>query len=483
MQYTTILRILGLLLMLFSLTMVPPMLVETWYADGTMSSFYLSFLASFGLGFVTWFPLRHKAQDLRTRDGFLVVVLFWLALSLVGALPFYWSPYPSISFTDAFFESVSGITTTGSTVLTGLDYLPHAILYYRQQLQFLGGIGIIILAVAVLPMLGVGGMQLFKAEFTGPSKDNKLTPRITETAKAIWLIYVGMAILCALSYWLGGMSPFDAICYSFGTVSTGGFTPHDANMAFYPSPFLKIIAMIFMFLAAISFHLHFVAIRRQKIGLYSNDPELWLFIKIMLAAFALVWTALVFWGLHKGTDNLLIDVLFEVVSLSTTAGLSAIDFSLWPSFIPLLLLFCGVIGGCAGSTSGGFKVIRMLLLQKQGAREIRRLVHPRGQYVIKISGKAVSPKVIEAIWGFLAMYITSFTILFLIMLISENDFLTAYTALIAAFSNIGPGLGQVAQNFSSLSDFSKWILSFAMLVGRLEIFTVLVLFSPTFWRG
>tara|TARA_R110002110_G_scaffold65206_5_gene180079 strand:- start:22206 stop:23657 length:1452 start_codon:yes stop_codon:yes gene_type:complete len=483
MQYTTILRILGMLLMIFSLTMVPPLLVESWYADGTISSFYLSFLASFGLGFITWFPFRHKAQDLRTRDGFLVVVLFWLALSFVGALPFYWSPYPNISFTDAFFESVSGITTTGSTVLTGLDHLPHAILYYRQQLQFLGGIGIIILAVAVLPMLGVGGMQLFKAEFTGPSKDNKLTPRIKETAKAIWFIYVGMAILCALSFRLGGMSLFDAICYSFGTVSTGGFAPHDASMAFYPSPFLKIISMIFMFLGAVSFHLHFMAIRRQKIGLYSNDPELWLFIKIMLTAFALVWTALVFWELHLETDNLLLDVLFEVVSLSTTSGLSTIDFSLWPSFIPLLLLFCGVIGGCAGSTSGGFKVIRLLLLQKQGAREIRRLVHPRGQYVIKISGKAVSPRVIEAIWGFLAMYITSFTILFLIMLTSESDFLTSYSALIATFSNIGPGLGQVAQNFSSLSDFSKWVLSFAMLVGRLEIFTVLVLFSPVFWRG
>jgi len=483
MQYTTILRILGLLLMIFSLTMVPPMLVECWYIDGTISSFYLSFLASFGLGFTTWFPLRHKTQDLRTRDGFLVVVLFWVALSFVGALPFYWSPYPNISFTDAFFESVSGITTTGSTVLTGLDYLPHAILYYRQQLQFLGGIGIIILAVAVLPMLGVGGMQLFKAEFTGPAKDNKLTPRITETAKAIWMIYTIMAISCALGYWLGGMSIFDAICYSFGTVSTGGFAPHDASMAYYDSPFLKIIAIIFMFLAAVSFHLHFLALRRQKIGLYSHDPELWLFIKIILSSFGLVFIALIFKDLHLEEDNLLINVLFEVVSLSTTAGLSAIDFSIWPSFIPLLLLFCGVIGGCAGSTSGGFKVIRLLLLQKQGTREIRRLIHPKGQYVIKISGKAVSPKIIEAIWGFLAMYITSFTILFLIMLTTESDFLTAYSALIATFSNIGPGLGEVAQNFSSLSSFSKWILSFAMLVGRLEIFTVLVLLSPTFWRG
>lgn len=483
MRYSTILRLLGLLLMIFSLTMVPPLLVELWYHSGTFSAFYLSFLTSFGVGFVTWFPLRSKAKDLRSRDGFLVVVLFWLSLCLVGALPFYWSPYPNITFTDAFFESVSGITTTGSTVLTGLDYLPHAILFYRQQLQFLGGIGIIILAVAVLPMLGVGGMQLFKAEFTGPVKDNKLTPRITETAKSIWLIYVIMAVLCAMGFWLGGMPPFDAVCYSFSTVSTGGFAPHDASMAHYHSPFLKLITIIFMFLGAVSFNLHYLAFKRKKVGIYSQDQELWLFIKIMVFAFAVVWGVLVYWDIHLQKDNLLIDVLFEVVSLSTTTGLTSIDFTVWPVFVPLLLLFCGVIGGCAGSTSGGFKVIRLLLLKKQGTREIRRLIHPRGQYVIKIGGKAVSPNVIEAIWGFLAFYIASFSLLLLLVLTSEGDFFTAYTALIATFSNIGPGLGDVSQNFSSLSDFTKWVLSFAMLVGRLEIFTVLVLFSPTFWRG
>lgn len=483
MQYIAILRILGLVLMIMSLTLIPPLVIEIFYHDGTYSAFYISFLFTFGLGFLFWFPFRHHIKELRTRDGFLVVVLLWGVLCVVGAFPLYWSPYPNISFIDALFESVSGITTTGSTVLTGLDRLPHSILYYRQQLQFLGGIGIIVLAVAVLPMLRVGGMQLFRAEFSGPVKDNKLTPRITETAKAIWIIYALLNVVCFLSYWIGGMEAFDALCYAFATISTGGFAPHDASMAFYHSPFLKIMACLFMFLGAISFNLHFWAFNKQKFGVYSQDPELWLYVKILFFAFAVVWISLIFYGAHHHTPNLLIDTVFQIVSLSTTTGFTSLDFSVWPSFIPLLLLFLGVVGGCAGSTSGGFKVIRLLLLQKQGTREIRRLVHPHGQYLIKLGGKPVPSRVIEAIWGFLAIYISSFSILLLVMLLTETDFFTAYTALIATFSNIGPGLGNVAFNFSSLSDFNKLILSAAMLIGRLEIFTVVVLFSPTFWRS
>lgn len=483
MQYSTILRIVGLLLMMLSLTLIPPLLVEMSYHDGTYSAFYISFLSTFGLGFLIWFPFRFKTQELRTRDGFLVVVLFWAVICVVCAFPFYWSPYPNISFVDALFESVSGVTTTGSTVLSGLDHLPHSILYYRQQIQFLGGIGIIILAVAILPMLGVGGMQLFRAEFTGPVKDNKLTPRITQTAKAIWAIYVFLTLLCIISYRIGGMDMFDAICYGFSTVSTGGFAPHDTSMQFYANPFIKIMSCLFMFFGAVSFNLHYWAFGKQKFGVYSQDPELWLYIKIMFLAFILIWITLILRGEHLNQPNLLVDTIFQVVSLSSTTGFTSVDFSLWPSFLPLLLLFLGVIGGCAGSTSGGFKVIRFLLLQKQGTREIRRLVHPRGQYVIKIGGKPVSPTVIEAIWGFLAIYISSFALLLLIMLITETDFLTAYTALIATFSNIGPGLGEVAANFSSLSDFNKLLLSVAMLAGRLEIFTVAVLLSPTFWRS
>jgi trk/ktr system potassium uptake protein len=482
MHLASILRILGLLLMLFSLTLLPPILVEEWYRDGSLSAFVWSVLAIIGIGIIIWFPFRRQRKDLRSRDGFLVVVLFWSVLCLVGALPFYLSPDPNISFTDAFFESVSGITTTGSTVLSGLDDLPHSILYYRQQLQFLGGIGIIILAVAILPMLGIGGMQLFRAEMTGPVKDNKLTPRIAHTAKAIWLIYVTMTVVCGFAYWLGGMEPFDAIAYSFSTVSTGGYATHDASMGYFDNPLLKFIAVIFMFLSAVSFSLHFTAIRSKKIGIYNRDPELRMFLKIMLASFLAIWLGFVIYGQPIG-DDVLLDSIFQAVSLCTTTGLVTTDFSLWPSFIPLMLLFCGVIGGCAGSTTGGLKVVRILLLLKQGTREIYRLVHPHSHSSIKLGSMPVSSRVIEAIWGFLAIYFAIFSFFLLSLLLTEMDFLTAYTALIATFSNIGPGLGHVASNFSALSDLSKWILSFAMLVGRLEIFTVLVLFSPVFWRS
>jgi trk system potassium uptake protein TrkH len=482
MRIAQTLRILGLLLMIFSLTMVPPMLVEKIYTDGSMQAFYGTLLTSFALGLLVWIPFKNNTQELRTSDGFVIVVLFWMVFCLVGALPFYWSPNPNISFTDAFFESVSGITTTGSTVLNKLDDLPRSILFYRQQLQFLGGIGIIILAVAILPMLGIGGMQLFRAEMTGPVKDNKLTPRITQTAKAIWTIYSVMTILCLSTYWLGGMSFFDAICYSFSTVSTGGFAPHDTSMAYFESPYLKLIAIIFMFLSAISFNLHFWAFHRKKVGIYSNDPELRYFVGILFISFAVVWLTLIAFGKHQQNPAMLVDTLFQTVSMGTTTGLIATDFSLWPSFLPLMLLFCGVIGGCAGSTSGGLKVIRIMLLQKQGAREVHRLIHPHGQYIIKIEDSPVNPKVIEAIWGFFAIYFVMFTILLLLVMVQEQDFNTAYTAVIATFSNIGPGLGNVAYHFADLGDYTKWVLSFAMLVGRLEIFTILVLFSPAFWR-
>lgn len=482
MRLGQIFRVLGVLLMIFSLTMVPPMIVEEIYVDGSLQAFYGTLVASFALGLVFWFPFRKNIQELRTADGFVIVVLFWAVFCLVGALPFYWSPDPDISFTDAVFESVSGITTTGSTVLNNLDDLPHSILFYRQQLQFLGGIGIIILAVAILPMLGIGGMQLFRAEMTGPVKDNKLTPRITQTAKAIWIIYCILTLTCLLAFWVGGMDLFDAICYSFSTVSTGGFAPHNQSIGYFGNAYLKLIAVIFMFLSAISFNLHFWAFHRKKVGIYSGDPELRYFVGIIFVSCVIVWLTLIAFNKHQSNPAMMVDTLFQTVSMCTTTGLVATDFSLWPSFIPLMLLFCGVIGGCAGSTSGGLKVIRVMLLQKQGAREIQRLIHPHGQYVIKIEDTPVNSRVIDAIWGYFAIYFVMFTILLLLVHVDEENFTTTYTAVIATFSNIGPGLGQVAANFSSLSDYTKWVLSAAMLVGRLEIFTILVLFSPAFWR-
>lgn len=468
--------------MLLSLTFIPPIFVEFLYQDGSALTFHLSFAVTFGLGFLLWFPLRSRINALRTHDGFLIVLFFWLTASLIGALPLYWNIEPTLSFTDAFFESVSGITTTGSTIFHHLDHLPHAILYYRQQMQFIGGISIVVLAVAILPALGIGGMQLFRTEISGPVKDDKLTPRVTHTAKAIWLIYVFMTILCALSYYLAGMPCFDAIVHSFSTVSTGGFSTHDLSLGFYDSIAIESVAMVFMLLGAISFNLHFLMLKNQKLHVYFNDPEFVLFAKIIFSITVLIWVALVILGDNNKSPYLLFDALFQVISLTTTTGFLSTNFSLWPLFISLLLLFCGVIGGCAGSTSGGVKTVRVLLLQKQGSREIKRLIHPHGQYVIKLGDKAITPRIIEAIWGFFAIYFVIFIILLLLLLIFEQDFLTAYSALLATISNSGPGLGHVVNDFSSFNPHAKWILSFAMLAGRLEIFTILVLLSPAFWR-
>ncbi|HKY69662.1 MAG TPA: potassium transporter TrkG [Gammaproteobacteria bacterium] len=459
------------------------MFVEQWYLDGSLKVFVISFLFMSFCGLITWFPFRQHKQELCTRDGFVIVVLFWVVLCFMGAVPFWLAPSPNMSFADAIFEAVSGFTTTGSSVIPHVDDLPHSILYYRQQLQFVGGISIIILGVAILPMLGIGGMQLFRTEMTGPIKDDKLTPRITQTAKAIWVIYVGITILCALSYWAGGMSLFDAIGYSYATVATGGMATHDLSMGYFDSPMLQIISIIFMFLSAISFNLHFIALRSKKIGFYAADPEFRAFIKLLLIYILIVWGMLVLTGEHSKNENLFIESLFTLVSICTTTGFVSTNFSAWPYFLPLMMLFTAIIGGCSGSTTGGLKVIRVLLLQKQSVREVNRLIHPYAQYAITLGDIKVSNKVLDAVWGFLALYFVSFTVLLLLLLISNVDLLTAYSALLTCISNTGPGLGSISNHFGDLSDFNKWVLSFAMLLGRLEFFTILVVFVPAFWRN
>jgi trk system potassium uptake protein TrkH len=481
MQVAMIIKILGMLLVLFGLTFFPPIWVDQWYQEGHSQPFVLAFLITFVLGIVCWFPYRRHLIDMSARDGFLITVIFWAALGLIGAIPFYLNAVPHLSIVDSVFESVSGLTTTGATVITHLDNQPHAILYYRQQLQFFGGLGFIILAVAILPMLGVGGMQLFHMEMSGPIKDHKLTPRITQTAKTLWLLYLGITILCSLSYKLCGMGSFDAICYAMATVSSGGFAPHDASMGFFPQISIKITCIFFMCIAAINHGLHYAAFFKRDLSIYLKDTECSTFFGIIAGSFILFWlTIYVFSQSAPGIP--IIDVLFQIVSFITTTGFLTTNHSLWPFFMPLFLLYLGLLGGCAGSTSGGFKIIRVILLLKQGLREIRRLIHPHGHFVIKMQKQAVPSRITDAIWGFSAIYIALFSVLLMILLIFEADFLTAYSALITTISNTGPGLGNVALDFHALSTPSKWILSIAMIAGRLEILTLLVLFSPHFWR-
>ena len=479
----TVQRILGFLIAGASLMMLPPMAVSLLYKDGTATLFLVSAFTLFLIGMAIFLPVRHVHEELRLRDGFLVVVACWLSLVLVGALPFLLLVEPNISYVDAVFESMSGLTTTGATILTNIDELPRGILYYRQQLQWLGGLGIVVLAVAILPMLRIGGMQLYRAETPGPLKDSKLTPRITETAKALWFIYLGITVLCALAYWLGGMTLFDAVGHAFSTVAIGGMSTHDAGFTWFNSPTLEIIATFFMVVAGINFAIHFTAWNRASSQPYFNDPELKTYASLLLGFAVLTTIALYLNGTYGTIAESARFASFQVVSVMTTTGFSSADFSIWPGFIPIMLICIAFIGGCAGSTCGGMKVIRIMLLYRQASREIRRLIHPHAVIPVKIGGRKTSTTVMDAVWGFFFLYVASFVMITIALNGVGVDPVTAYAAAAACITNLGPGLGDVSANYASLSSTAKVILSFAMLMGRLEIFTLLVLFSPEFWRN
>lgn len=482
MHFTVIARVLGIFLMLFSLSTLPPILVSMWFDDGATWAFISTLILTFFMGFLLWLPVRRARQDLRTRDGFLITVLFWLVLALSGSFPFILAENPGLSFTDAFFESLSGWTTTGATIITGIDALPESILWYRQQLQWLGGMGIIVLAVAVLPMLGIGGMQLFRAETPGPLKDSKLTPRITETAKALWYIYLALTISCVIGYKLAGMNWFDAICHSFATVAIGGFSTHDASIGYFDNSVVEMVAVLFMLISTLNFGLHFHAWRYHSIRHYFIDSELRFFFILTGAGVALSVAALYLTETYSWSDSLR-QGIFEVVSIATTTGFSTADFSAWPVFLPVMLFMMAFVGGCAGSTGGGMKVIRILLIYKQGMREIRRLIHPNAIIPVKLGKQPVAERVLEAVWGFFAVYIITYMVMMLALLATGLDHVTAFSAVGACLNNLGPGLGAVSAHYGELSNMAKWILSFAMLLGRLEIFTLLVLISPVFWRS
>jgi trk system potassium uptake protein TrkH len=482
MQFLVIQRILGLLMMVFSSTLLPPIVTGLVYEDGAILPFVEAFFLILVAGFLLYWSVRQHKKELRLRDGFLVVVLFWSVLGLAGGLPIYLSGIYDISVTDAVFESMSGITTTGATVIVGIDELPHSLLLYRQELQWLGGMGIIVLAVAVLPMLGVGGMQLFRAETPGPVKDTKLTPRITETAKALWYIYLGLTISCCLAYWLAGMSFFDALSHSFSTVAIGGFSTHDASIGYFDSTAIQFIAIVFMLLSGVNFALHFTSIRNRSLRPYQRDAEFRTYILVLMVVSVITIGYLQLTHTFDSTAESIIEGLFQVVSIGTTTGFTTAEYYSWPGFLPVLLLYVSFIGGCSGSTGGGIKVIRILLLVKQGMRELRRLVHPNAQIAVKIGKKAMSEKVIEAVWGFFAAYFAISALMILLLMATGLDQETAFSAVAACLNNLGPGLGDVGRNFASINDPAKWILCLAMLLGRLEIFTLLVLITPAFWK-
>ncbi len=482
MQFDVIQRIVGLLLALFSLALLPPLLLSWWYADHATFAFACAFLIILIAGLALWLPVKNVHKELRLCDGFIVVVLFWAGLGLIGAIPLLLFDELQLSFTDAAFESLSGLTTTGATIITGIDRLPRSIQFYRQELQWLGGMGIIVLAVAILPMLGIGGMQLYRAETPGPIKDSKLTPRITETAKALWYIYLSLTIACAAMYWLAGMELFDAIAHSFSTVSIGGFSTHDASMGYYNSALIDAIAVLFMLLAGLNFTLHFLAWRSLTLRQYWLDAEVKAYLGTLAGICIICCGYLIITDVYHDHTAALTHGIFQTVSIATTTGFTTTTYQDWPTFLPVLLLFASFAGACAGSTGGGLKIIRVVLLYKQGLREIKRLVHPNAVIPIKLGHRPVPESIINAVWGFFAAYVVVFTFLMLLLMATGLDQVTAFSAMAACMNNLGPGLGDVSAHYGEINSPAKWILCLAMLLGRLEIFTLLVIFTPAFWR-
>ena len=428
-----------------------------------------------------FFLASDKNGDLRTKDGFIITIFFWTVLGFFGSIPFYLANLEGVSYIDSLFESISGLTTTGATVLVGLDEMPRSLLFYRQLLQWLGGMGIIVLAVAVLPLLGVGGMQLYKAETPGPLKDSKLTPRITETAKALWFVYVTMTVACSILYKYFGMNWFDAVSHAFSTISIGGFSTHDQNFAFFDNSALRWTAIVFMVISGVNFALHYLAWTKRRVFHYFYDSEVKLYLSLLATTALITYLTLYYSGNIYG--DMIVDSAFQAVSIGTTTGFLTSNYSNWPLFVPIMLLIAAFIGACAGSTGGGIKVIRALILIRQGSSEITKLIHPNAVVTIKFGKKSLDPRVSESVWGFFAVYVATFLFILMILLSQNNDFLTAFSAVGATLNNLGPGLGAVSENYQEISDISKAALCLAMLLGRLEIFTLLLLFTPSFWRN
>jgi trk system potassium uptake protein TrkH len=480
MRLTVIIRTLGILFLLFSTTLLPPIGISLYYGDGELEHFSVTFAIALAIGLLLWWPFRRDSHTIRSRDGFLIVALMWSAMSLLGSVPFMLAL--ELGFPDAFFESVSGYTTTGATVLVGLDQMSRSILFYRQEIQWLGGIGVIVLAVALLPMLGIGGMQLYMAETAGPLKHERFTPRLARTARGLVVVYSVLTVACVVSYWLAGMELFDAVAHGLTTVATAGYSTHDASLAFFDSVPIEMVATVFMLIGGISYNEHFIAWRTLQLQRYGRDTQTRAFMLIVVVAIAVTTAVLFVTRAYGSFSESLRYAAFEVVSVLTTTGYGIADFSLWPLALPIVLIFTGLIGGCAGSSAGGIKVIRFVVLFKQVGIHIHRLIHPQAIRRMKVDGQPLSDSVVEAVGGFFAVYVVVFFIFMALAMMDGMDQVTAFGAVAATISNLGPGLGQVAITFADVSPHGKVMFAIAMLFGRLEIYTFLVLLTPAFWR-
>jgi trk system potassium uptake protein TrkH len=478
-----VINLLGYVVLIFASTMIIPLAFAYFAGEPAEKDYDLALVITASIGGVLILATRRFRRELQPRDGFLLVTLGWTILPACATLPLLFH-LPGVTFTDAYFEAMSGLTTTGATVFTGIDQLPLSINIWRHLLVWMGGMGILVLAVAILPLLGVGGAQVFKAETAGPFKETKLTPRIADTAKALYSIYFGISLLCFLSYRWAGMSWTDAFMHMCSTMGLGGFSSHDASFGYWNSPLIEGVAVIFMLLAGFNFSLHFLAWRRRSLRAYWTDPEARAYVLTVVAACIGIAVFLYWRDVYADFWTALRFSTFNVVSIATTTGFASTDFNQWPIFAPIFMLFLSGFVTCAGSTGGGIKMIRGLILLKQARREFTRILHPRAVNPVIVGEQVIENKVIFAVLAFMLIYGASIIWLTFLLLLSGLDAFTAFTAIVACINNTGPGLNQVgpASNYAVLTDFETWVCTFAMLIGRLELFSVLVLFTPDFWR-
>jgi trk system potassium uptake protein TrkH len=477
--------LIGRLVLLFALLMVLPLAFAVGRHDAAEGAFTASLLVTLVAGVAMSGTTARYRRELQPRDGFLLVGLTWLVLPFFGAMPL-WLALPELSATDAYFEAMSAFTATGATVLTGLDKLPLSVNLWRCFMMLVGGVGIFVLAVAILPTLGVGGSQLFRAEITGPIKDQKLTPRIADTARAIWVIYGLLAVGCTLAYRAVGMSWEDAFMHMCTTISLGGFSSYDASFGHWNSPVLEAVAVVFMLLAGINLALYFGIWRQRSLAPLWRNVEVRAFYGTLLASIVGLSLYLLGTGTYAGQDALLAlrHVVFHVVSIATTTGYASHDYGQWPVFASLLIVLLGCFATCAGSAGGGIKMIRLMILMAQSRRELVRILHPRSVSPVVIAGRTIEESTIQGVLAFMVTYGATIFVLTMVLLFTGMDPITAFTAVVACVNNIGPGLGEVgpAANYQGLTDFQTWVCTFAMLLGRLEMLTLLVMMTASFWR-
>jgi trk system potassium uptake protein len=481
-----VLSVLGILIAAFGLTMTVPLGVAHFAEDGMTMAWAWPMVLTVSLGLALWLVCRPGRRELQPRDGVLLVVMAWTFLPLFASIPLLaWAGLTGreLSLTHAYFEAVSGLTTTGATVLTGLDDLPISVNVWRTFLQWQGGLGILILAVAILPLLGVGGSQLFRAEAAGPLKDAKLTPRITETAKGLWTVYGVLSLLCLLAYRAGGMSWADAWMHMFSTVSLGGLSSHDASFGHFDSPLLEAIAIVFMLTASCNFALYFIAVKKRSWQPVARDPELRGTLTVMIGSALLVAGMLAWRDVYPALESLR-HAMFNVISIASTTGYSTVDYQQWPVLPPVLMLMLSGLATSAGSTGCGIKMVRLLILLKQTSRELTKLIHPQAVRPVTLGGARIDNNVIFAVLGYMLVYGVTIIGLTMLLLLSDLPLETAVSAVMASVHCMGPGLGDVgpSSNYGWLTDYQLGVLSLAMLLGRLELLSFMVLFTAQFWR-